>query len=215
MTRPHQKVTWIFAALAATVVLASPATAQTVSVNRCAAAKVRCVEGYTHVCGVQGVEGLFKCYQNATLRGRFVDQVCVNRTVDKLTECFRDAERLNAVCLTRNDLVAIQGKIATFVVDAVSDLIPGFPYPVTNTCAAGKQKTLSEATSQKLACFEEAFRREPGVVAPGCFNRAQAEYDYQWAKLEGNGGCLTSGDGSALASKMDSFVADMITSLDP
>ena len=62
-------------ALLAVAVIGTAAEAQTVTVNRCAAAKVRCVIGYTHVCGVQGVLGGFKCHQNATLRGRFVDQV--------------------------------------------------------------------------------------------------------------------------------------------
>ena len=62
-------------AFATVLLVASSAGAQTVTVIRCQAAKVRCVMGYTHVCGVQGVLGLFKCYQNATIRGRFADQV--------------------------------------------------------------------------------------------------------------------------------------------
>src|SRR5437868_3968386 len=136
------KITWMLMAAAAVVVFASPATAQTVTVNRCAAAKVRCVMGYTHVCGVQGVMGLFKCYQTSNIKGRFVDQVCVQRTVDKITECWRDAERRNGPCLTLGDVVPIEAKIEAFVLDAVQDLTPGFPYPTINTCAAGKQKEI-------------------------------------------------------------------------
>jgi hypothetical protein len=201
------------AALAAFVAVASPAAAQTVTANRCAAAKVRCVMGYTHVCGVQGVLGLFKCHQTATTKQRFVDQVCVNRTFDKITDCFRDAER-RGDCLTSGDVGAVQDQIAAFVLDAVDDVTPGFPYPIANTCAAGKQKTIAEATSEKLECFEDAFRRS-GVVEDHCFAKPEAQYEYAWAKLEGNGGCLTQGDDAALADKIDAFIAQMISSLDP
>ncbi|MCC6848604.1 MAG: hypothetical protein IT294_08895 [Deltaproteobacteria bacterium] len=201
-------------ALASGLLVAAPADAQSVTVNRCAAAKVRCVMGYTHVCGVQGVLGLFKCHQNATLRGRFVDQVCVNRTVDKITECFRDAER-RGVCLTNDDVVAIQGKVEAFVLDAVEALTPGFPYPLVNTCAAGKQKALAEATSDKLECFEDAMRRDPGEIDPGCLARPDGQYAYLWDRIEGNGGCLTLDDDAALLEKADAFIADVVTALDP
>lgn len=209
------KITWMLMALATVVVFASPAAAQTVTVNRCAAAKVRCVMGYTHVCGVQGVMGLFKCHQNATIRARFVDQVCVQRTVDKITECWRDAERRNGPCLTVGDVVPIQAKIEEFVIDAVEHVTPGFPYPILNICTAGKEKALAEATSDKLECFENAFRREPGIVDASCFSRPESQYAYAFAKLEANGGCLTHGDSAALEAKINSFVADIITSLDP
>ncbi len=201
-------------ALATILLVASSAGAQTVTVNRCAAAKVRCVMGYTHVCGVQGVLGLFKCYQNATVRGRFADQVCVNRVVDKITDCFHDAER-RGPCLTTDDVLPVQAKIEAFVVDAVENLTPGFPYPLVNTCTAGKEKALAEMTSDKLECFEDAFRRDPGVVEPVCFEKPEAQYAYAWAKLEGNGGCLTEGDDVELAEKADAFIADVISSLDP
>lgn len=195
--------------------VASSAGAQTVTVNRCAAAKVRCVMGYTHVCGVAGVLGLFKCHQNATIRQRFLDQVCVNRTTDKITDCFRDAERNNNDCLTTGDVVAIQSKIVAFVTDAVFDINPEFPYPISNTCVAGKEKAVAEETADKLGCFEDAFRRFPGVIAPDCFDKPEAKYSYAWDKLEGNGGCLTEGDDDALEVKVDAFVADIILALDP
>jgi hypothetical protein len=201
-------------ALLMVAVVGTSAEAQTVTVNRCAAAKVRCVIGYTHVCGVQGVLGAFKCHQNATIRGRFVDQVCVNRTVDKITECFRDAER-RGLCLTTDDVVAVQDKIEAFVLDLVTDVTPGFPYPLVNNCAAGKQKAIAEAAADKLECFENAFRRDPGAVDAACFTRPEAQYVYVWNRLEGNGGCLTVDDEVATGAKIDAFVADLIATLDP
>jgi hypothetical protein len=202
-------------AMLALIAVAAPVRAESVTVSRCAAAKVRCVMGYTHVCGVAGVLGQFKCYQNATIRSRFVDQVCVNRTFDKITDCFRDAERRYDDCLTVNDVVAVQDKIEAFVTDAVQLMTPGFPYPQTNRCAAGKQQTVAEATAAKLGCYEDAFRRDPGLVDPACYDKPEAQYDYQFAKLEGNGGCLTSGDNDALELKLDTFVGEMIDMLDP
>ncbi|MEB2286165.1 MAG: hypothetical protein OZ922_15965 [Myxococcales bacterium] len=202
------------ATLGAVLLGAASAGAQQVTVNRCAAAKMRCVIGYTHVCGVQGVLGLFKCHQNATQRGRFADQVCVNRTVDKITECFADAER-RGVCRTVDDVTAIQAQIEAFVIETVQDITPGFPYPLLNSCAANKQKALAELTAEKLGCFEDAMRREPGMVVASCLARPAAQYAYLWDRIEGNGGCLTLGDGAAVADKADSFVAAVVTALDP
>jgi hypothetical protein len=211
------KITWALMALAAVVVVASPAAAQTVTVNRCAAAKVRCVMGYGHICGVQGVRGLFRCYEHATTRGRFVDQVCVQRTEDKLAECWRDAdaERRYGPCLTLGDLLAVQTKIEDFVLGVVEDVTPGFPYPIANDCAAGKQRAVAEATFDKLECFREAFHDEPGIVDAACLSRTEAHYASAWAKLESSSGCLTMGDAAAIEAKIDSFVADIVTSLDP
>jgi hypothetical protein len=201
-------------AFAAVVVIGASAEAQTVTVNRCAAAKIRCVMGYTHVCGVAGVLGLFKCHQNATTRARFIDQVCVNRTTDKITDCFRDAER-QGDCLTTGDVVGIQEKIEDFVLDAVNEINPVFPYPISNACVTGKEKGVAEATAAKLECFEDAFRRAPGVVDESCFAKPEAKFSYRWAKLEDNGGCLTSDDDGLLQEKLDAFVADIVASLNP
>ncbi len=205
---------WMVAAVVAcTMAFSSSAEAQTVTVDRCAGAKMRCVMGYTHICGVSGVEGQLKCHQTATLRGRFVDPACLTRTVDEIHECFETAERRN-VCRTNGDVNTVQAKIEAFVLDVVRDVTPGFPYPQINKCAAGKQKELADATSAKLGCFEEAFRREPGVVAPGCLAQAQAQFEYAWIRLALNGGCSL-GDEIALTAKMDAFVAEMAVQLDP
>jgi hypothetical protein len=206
---------WALAVLAVVAVGASPAQAEDVTVSRCTAAKVRCVMGYTHVCGVQGVLGQLKCYQSATLKGRFVDLACINRTFDKITDCFRDAERRYGDCLTTNDVVAIHDRIETFVVDSVARVTPGFPYPIVSRCSAGKQQTIAEATVAKLECYEDAFRREPGTVEPACYARPEAQYAYQFAKLEANGGCLTEGDATVLEENLDAFVAQIIDALDP
>ena len=138
----------------------------------------------------------------------------MNSVVDKITDCFRDAER-NYDCRTTDDVVPIQEKIEAFVLDAVVDLTPGFPYPVVNTCIAGKEKALAEFTSDRLGCFEDAFRRDPGAVDATCFDRPEARYVYAWDKLEGNGGCVTFDDDAALAVKSDAFIADIVAALDP
>ena len=204
---------WMVAVVACTVVLGSSAQAQTVTVDRCAGAKMRCAMGYTHICGVAGVEGQLKCYQTATLRGRFVDPVCINRTTDEILECFRAAERRN-VCRTLGDVFDVNDKITAFVLEVVRDVTPGFQFPVINKCAAGQQKELADATSAKMGCFEEAFRREPGLVSSACLALAQAQFEYAWTRLTLNSGCPT-GDVPALTAKMDAFVADMVVTLDP
>jgi hypothetical protein len=191
------------------------AEAQTVTVNRCAAAKMRCVMGYTHICGVAGVEGYLKCHQTATIKGRFVDQTCITRTLDEDVECFLAAERRYWPCLTVGDVYGVHAKIEAFALDAIRDVTPGFPYPISNKCAAGKQKAVADATSAKLECFEETMRREPGDVDPSCLTRPDAFFAYTFDKLESNGGCLTFDDDAALLEKMNAFVADMVVTIDP
>lgn len=204
---------WMVAVAVWTVALGSSAEAQTVTVDRCAGAKMRCAMGYTHICGVAGVEGQLKCHQTATLRGRFVDPVCINRTTDEILECFRAAERRNT-CRTVADVFIVNAKIEAFVLDVLRDVTPGFPFPSINKCAAGKQKEIAEATSAKMGCFEDAFRRGPGLVSSACLALAQAQFEYAWTRLALNSGCST-GDVPALTAKMDAFVADMVVTLDP
>jgi hypothetical protein len=190
------------------------AEAQTVTVNRCAGTKTRCVMGKTHVCGVAGVRGVLKCYQRADLRTSPVDPECLSLAVSELRDCFRDAERRLGDCLTWGDSATVQAKIDAFARDVVRDLDPN-PKPNSNPCTVGKMKAVAEATAAKLGCFEDAFKRPPGTVDPACLAAPSSHLAYVWSRVEDNGGCLTTADLVLLEAKVDAFVADMIAALDP
>ncbi len=190
------------------------AQAQTVTPNRCAGAKTRCVMGKTHVCGVAGVRGVLKCFQRADILASPVDPECLSLTVSEIRECFRDAERRIGGCLTVGDAASVQAKIDAFARDVVRDLDPN-PKPNSNRCTVGKMKAVAEATAAKLSCFDEAFKRASGRVEPSCLAEPSSHLAYIWSRVEDNGGCLTTADLAALEDKIDVFVADMVVTLDP
>ena len=190
------------------------ASAQTVTVNRCAGAKARCVMGKTHVCGVAGVRGMLKCYQTAEARSSPVDPECILLAVNELRECFLMAERRLFPCLTVGDADAIQAKIHAFTLDVVQTVDPTHPRPNSNRCAEKKMGAAAEATADKLACFDEAFKTN-GVVSQSCLATAFDHMEYLWGRIESNGGCPVFGEAPVVEDKIDSFVADIIVDLDP
>ena len=203
--------------VAATVLLlgfGSSAEALTVTPNRCAGAKTRCVMGKTHVCGVAGVRGMLKCYQTANARSSPVDPECILLAVNELRDCFRDTERRLPPCLTNGDVAAIQAKINAFTIDIVNDLDPLYPRPNSNKCTQAKMKTVADAAADTLECFENAFQKD-GRVSASCLAEPPAHASYLWDRIEANGGCLTLGDLGPIQVKIDDFVADIISSLDP
>lgn len=203
--------------VAATVLFLSfgaSAGAQTVTPNRCAGAKTRCVMGKTHVCGVAGVRGMLKCYQNANARSSPVDPECILLAVNEMRDCFRDSERRLGPCLTNGDVATIQAKINAFTLDIVTDLDPLYPRPNSNRCTAAKMKTVADAASETLDCFDTAFK-EDGRVSASCLAEPPAHAAYLWDRIESNGGCLTVGDLGPIQAKIDDFVADIVSSLDP
>ena len=203
--------------VAATVLLltvAASADAQTVTPNRCAGAKTRCVMGKTHVCGVAGVRGMLKCNQTANSRSSPVDPECVLLAVNEMRDCFRDAEKRLGPCLTVGDTATVQAKINAFTVDIVSDLDPLYPRPNSNKCTQAKLKAVADAAADTLQCFDDAFK-EAGHVSAACLGDAPDRLAYLWDRIESNGGCLTIGDLGPVQAKIDAFVADLVASLDP
>jgi hypothetical protein len=192
----------------------SEAMAQTVTVNRCAGAKTRCVMGKTHVCGVAGVRGMLKCYQTAESRSSPVDPECILLAVNEIRECFLVAERRLGGCLTIGDADAIQAKIQAFTLDVVQTVDPTHPRPNSSRCAEKKMGAVAEATADTLGCFEEAFKTN-GVVSRACLAVPFGHLEYLWGRIESNGGCPSLGDVQLLEDKIDSFVADIVVDIDP
>jgi hypothetical protein len=189
------------------------ATAQTVTVNRCAGAKTRCVMGKTHVCGVAGVRGMLKCYQTAESRSSPVDPECVLLAVNEIRDCFLAAERRLGGCLTVGDADAIQAKIHAFTLDIVQTVDPTHPRPNSNRCAEKKMGAVAEATADKLGCFDEAFKTN-GVVSSACLAAPFDHLRYLLGRIETNGGCFSVGERPVLEDKIDAFVADIVVDLD-
>jgi len=213
MMLPLGRVTSMVVIATAIALGGARADAQTLPTSRCAGAKVRCIMGKTHVCGVAGVRGQLKCNQRASSKSSPVDPECLQLAVDKLRDCFAAAEQRND-CLTIGDANDVQNHIDDYVQNIVDTLNPDNPAPITNLCFVGKMKALADGTADKLACFEDAFRA--GAAAdPTCLALVDAHLANTWTKLESGGDCLTMGGLDDFEAGMNAFIAATIAGLDP
>ena len=182
------------AALALT--LGGVTTAHAVPVNKCAAAKTKCVSAK--------VKGLLGCHQKAEGKSLAVDPTCIDKVVAKFSACIVKPEA-KPPCLTTNDGATLEAAIDAYVLDVVQELDPGYPTPVTNKCSVAKKKAVAAKTAAKLGCLAKAFGKEPGTIDPACITKAETKFAGAWAKAEAKPPCLTTGDEVALETKVDVF----------
>ena len=93
---------------------------------------------------------------------------------------------------------------------------------VVNICQSGKKKCVNKKMAGLLKCHVGA--EKGGLpVDPACLLKAKNKFDGGtklfagscFGKLEAKGGCGTLGDLAALEAKVDAFVIDVVTELDP
>jgi len=195
------------------IFIASVVHAQTV--NPCSSKKKLCV--------AKKEAALLKCHTTAEKTGATVDAACLQKAHEKFDGgatpsqgCFAKLEAKGG-CLTTGDTAALEGKVDAFVSDVVQGLDPGYPAPVTNTCSAGKKTCVAKKAKALLKCHSKA--EKTGTLDATCVQKAQIKFadpvNGCFAKLEAKGGCLTTGDTTALESTVDAFVDDVVCELDP
>ena len=82
------------------------------------------------------------------------------------------------------------------------------------SCAGAKMKAAGKSAGLKLACHATAARRGLAVDS-SCLARAATNLAASFAKAEAQGGCMTTGDGSAIAAMIDSSVGAFVAALRP
>lgn len=82
------------------------------------------------------------------------------------------------------------------------------------TCASAKQKLAGKSAAAKLACYAKATKAG-AAVDPECLSKVAAKLADGFAKIEMKGACVTPGFPAALASMVDSFIADMVSATPP
>jgi hypothetical protein len=191
-------------------------TAHTQTADPCERTKSKCVRTL--------VERLLRCHALAERRNRVVDTACFSRVTDAFSNpdengCW-DRLETRGDCQPTGSAAAIAIKIDGFVLDVVTALDPSYPAPILNPCSASKKKCVSDKAVGLLACYAKAevdaacllktkqrfdgSLRLPPAPAKGCF-----------AKLETQGNCLTVDDTAALETEIDTFVDDIVCTLDP
>ena len=203
----------------------------------------KCLSGKTK-CANKKMAGLLKCHNKAEKKGVPVDTACLAKAVAKFDggtkgapgSCFGKLEIKYpggppAGCVTTGDLATIEAKVDAFVEDVVGELDPIYPAPNLNACSAGKKKCVLKKTAGKLKCHEKC-QKDPakcGGVLTACLGKAEDKYDGGaapekgcFAKLEAKQDpgkpdtiCATLGDSDALETKVDAFIDDLLSELNP
>jgi hypothetical protein len=92
-----------------------------------------------------------------------------------------------------------------------------------NKCLAGKSKCVSKKMKGLLKCHEKA-EKTGGNVDPICTGKVTDKFDggavpadgcFEKLETKNDGPCVTSDDTSPLENKVDAFVLDVVTELDP
>jgi hypothetical protein len=79
-------------------------------------------------------------------------------------------------------------------------------------CTADKLKAVAKKTAAKLKCNAAAASKGAAVEA-ACLAQAEEKFSAAWARIEGRGGCVVSGDEGAIESKVDDYVTDVVTTV--
>ncbi len=113
-----------------------------------------------------------------------------------------------ADCHTTGDATAIENKIDAFVDDVSSELNLSPP----NRC----QGTKIYDAGQKAVCLarlEKKFIATGIPLDPSDVAKCQARVGLRFMELEAGGGCDTTGDATAIESKVDAFIDDLTSEL--
>jgi cysteine-rich repeat protein len=187
---------------AVTVVAIMPASAA-VPANTCAGAKL----------GATGVKcsAKVKCLSAAASHGTAADPACLSRAEDRFANAFAKAASKGG-CATTGDAATIEAKVDAHVDDLRDEIWSD--EPTENRCAAGKLGAAGKNCVCKLQCAAKAVRRGVTVDAV-CMQRCEERFVSTFARREGKGGCTTTGDAATIEIKVDAFVADAFTEIQP
>jgi hypothetical protein len=214
--------------VATAVVAGGSVVARAQTINKCQAAKTKCV--------IQAVKGLLGCHAAAEGKGIPVDPACLQKQRQKFDGnqlmppdptrgCIQKLQAKGG-CLTPDETAVMVASIDAFVLDVVTDLDPGLS-PGRNTCAAGKKRCVSATLAALMGCHVKA--QQKGILDPVCVEKANARFDGGgdptrgcFAKLEAKqkadrplSVCPTLDDAAAIAAKRDTWVDAVICQLDP
>jgi hypothetical protein len=222
---PKNRVRLAVIGLFVAVVIAVADAASAETINKCNAAKRKCV--------AKLATALLGCHAKAVKGGDPVDAECLDKAHTKFDGgatatdgCFEKLEtKFGVECLTQDDQAIVETRVDAFVADVVAALEPSYPAVVTSPCTAGKLKCVAQNNAALLNCQAKAALK--GTLDPKCVLKAQQKFDGAlldppdaskgcFEKLEEKAdGCLTTDDTAALAQEVASAVQTADCGLDP
>jgi hypothetical protein len=156
------------------------------------------------------------------VRGFVLGSACVDRASARFASHFAAIEQ-KLSCYTTNDVGSMENEVDDFVLDVVQTLDPSFPTASLNRCSSSKITCVRRELYGILGCYAKAVKRG-FLVDPTCVARYRTKFDGGtdptrgcFAKLEAKYGatCPTTGDTSDFETKVDDFVTDVASKLEP
>jgi hypothetical protein len=148
-----------------------------------------------------------QCHAKATWTGGSADPACLARAESRSNAAAAGG------CMAADEQATLAATADAFVADVVSMLTPDLT-PDTRPCAAMKLGATAKAAKGKLKCHAKAVRR-PIVTDSACLATEGQKLQTRWGKAEASGPCATTGDGTAIETKVDGFAADVLRALTP
>jgi hypothetical protein len=145
-------------------------------------------------------------------KGGTIDPAKVAKCEATFSKSFAKSE-LKGGCISTGDAATIESKVDAFVVDLEGELDVGTGTN-PNTCESDKIKAAAKKASCKSA-LESKQASKGGTIDPAKVAKCEATFSKSFAKAELKGGCNTTGDAAAIEAKVDAFVDDADTEINP
>jgi len=184
-----------------------------VTVAKCDSGKTKCVGGLA--------AGELICHSNAEKKGTAVDTICLNKSRDKFTLPVKGCiEKLEAKppC-SASGATTLKTDTETFVADIVDDVDPGAV--ALDPCGSGKKKCVSKLAKSLFGCEGKNITTPDAAALAACQAKANAKFTTPVTgcieKLEASTKftCQVNGQGAALLTKTQAYVANMLAEIAP
>ncbi len=157
------------------------------------------------------ISDIAKCFAKAVKDG--VDPDCFFKAEIKFVTAFDKAEEKRD-CVTVGDAGAVEGNVDAAVGAFVAALAPAMLPEESQKCAVAKIGLAAKKATAKLACQSKAVKKALPVDVE-CLTKAEERFAIAYQKLDGKGGCVTTGDAPGVEAIIDGLVDALVTMLAP
>jgi hypothetical protein len=145
-------------------------------------------------------------------KGAAIDPLKLAKCEAKFDKAFTKAEAKPG-CSTTGDAAAIEAKVDAYVADLATELdVATGTNP--NKCEGAKIKAAAKKTSCKCG-LEAKQAQKGGTIDPAKIAKCEQGFTNSFTKAETKGGCNTTGDAATIEAKVDAFLVDARTELEP
>ena len=133
--------------------------------DKCQAAKKGCI--------AKKAACLLGCHAKAEATGAPLDAGCIGKCTGKFDggltpakACFAKIEAKGGCMVATNQVPAVEATVDAYVLDVVTQLDPGYPVPVQNTCSSAKKKCAARNNRRRSSSVTPRPRPKPSLSIP-------------------------------------------------